>query len=114
MVEAHTLAEAMVIVVAGMVVVFAGLVLIWLSISLFNWAVKLGRREAVSSAETPAVKAPSVEIPRTHLAAIGAAVELYRRLHLEVPESTVTFERGDVRTGWKLGFRFGQRQRPPR
>ncbi len=114
MTDASNLAAALTIVVAGMSVVFAGLVLIWLAVSLFNLVALRRRTEATSEAQAAVVSAPSREIPRAHLLAIGAAVELYRRLHLEVPESSVTFERGDTRTGWKLGFRYGQRQRPQR
>lgn len=112
----HNLTEALVIVVAGTSVVFAGLTLIWLAISLFNWFVSMAnrRKQAAAVPEVTVAKAPTGEVPREHLLAIGTAVELYRRLHLEVPESAVTFERGDVRTGWKLGFRYGQRQRPAR
>mgnify|MGYP005835711461 FL=1 len=112
--DASNMTAALVIVVAGISVVFAGLVLIWLAVSLFNLVALRGRTQAASKGQTAVVSTPSPEIPRAHLLAIGAAVELYRRLHLEVPESSVTFERGDTRTGWKLGFRYGQRQRPLR
>ncbi|MBC7185728.1 MAG: OadG family protein [Calditrichaeota bacterium] len=112
----HNITEALAIVAAGLAVVFAGLTLIWLAISLFNWFASIAKRrkEAAAVPEVTVAKAPAAEVPREHLLAIGTAVELYRRLHLEVPESAVTFERGDVRTGWKLGFRYGQRQRPAR
>ncbi|MCR4438431.1 MAG: OadG family protein [bacterium] len=116
MLGSHNLSEGLVIAAAGMAVVFAGLTLIWLAISLFNWFVIIAKRrpEAAAAPEGAVVTAPAAEVPREHLLAIGIAVELYRRLHLEVPESAVTFERGDVRTGWKVGFRYGQRQRPAR
>lgn len=111
---ASNMAAALVIVVAGISVVFAGLVLIWLAGSLFNLVALCGPTQAASKGQTAVVSTPSLEIPRSHLLAIGAAVELYRRLHLEVPERSVTFERGDSRTGWKWGFRYEHRQGPLR
>ncbi len=116
MVDTHQFIDGLTIVAAGMAVVFAGLALIWLAISLFNWFARARispTRAASLEAGTPP-SSTNAGVPREHLLAIGAAVELYRRLHLELPESAVTFERGDERTGWKLGVRYGQRQHPVR
>ncbi|MDZ7270343.1 MAG: OadG family protein [candidate division KSB1 bacterium] len=113
MTESHRLLDALVVVGAGVTVVFVGLVLIWFAISLFNWLFSRRTRVAPPQ-EAPPPSATHQEVPLAHLLAIGTAVELYRRLHLDVPESAVTFERGDERTGWKLGVRYGQRQHPVR
>jgi len=102
---------------SGILVVFGGLVLIAVTIFLFNKMSEFAANKK-SGAEsqqkkktiTKTIVQESEKINEDHLAAIGVAVELYRRLHLETLESTVTFERGEMNSNWKAGARFGQRK----
>lgn len=99
------------IFLSGLAVVFMGLVLIALVIHLFN-RVFSGRPADVSGNEEKRRVKPVFsgrEVPEDHQAAIAAAIEVYRKLHFEGLESRVTFERGDERAPWKVGFRYGQR-----
>ncbi len=104
------------IAISGILVVFGGLVLIAMTIFLFN---KISERtdranqdESVRKVqpEKAILNAEASVIPQDHLAAIATAVELYRRLHLETLESSITFERGETNTNWKTGARFDQRK----
>ncbi|MBD3225933.1 MAG: hypothetical protein GF313_14485 [Caldithrix sp.] len=102
--------------VSGIIIVFAGLVFIALVIIAFNRFVAPSDRSTGSPLEpTPDWEDASLAgkqshaIPLDHLAAITAAIELYRRLHFDALESSVTFNRGEIQTGWKLGYKYGQR-----
>ena len=102
---------------SGLLVVFGGLVLIAVTIFIFNkmsaLAVKIKSGKELQQKEksvTKTVLQESEYIKEEHLAAIGVAVELYRRLHLETLESAVTFERGEMNSNWKAGARYGQRK----
>ena len=100
---------------SGILIVFGGLILISGTIMLFNRLLMkkpIAEGEKQTSTE-PEPKKVSLfkgkEIPEDHLIAISAAVELYRRLHFDQLESAVTFERGEAHSGWKTGYRYGQR-----
>ncbi len=102
---------------SGILVVFGGLVLIALTIFAFNKLSALVETFRTKS-ETPKQPAKTnisltdkeEKIPEEHLVAISVAVELYRRLHLETLQSTVTFARGELNSNWKAGTRFGLRK----
>jgi hypothetical protein len=100
---------------SGLFIVFSGLVLIALVIHSFNFLFKTDRsinKEDTDESKDALIKKPvlsGVEIPPDHLIAIAAAVELYRRLHYDRLDSQVTFERGELNPGWKVGYKFGQR-----
>jgi len=104
------------IAISGILVVFGGLVLIALTIFLFNKISEKTDRddqdESVKKIQPEKVilSTEASAIPQDHLAAIAAAVELYRRLHLETLESAITFERGETNSNWKTGARFDQRK----
>ncbi len=105
------------IALSGILIVFLGLILIALTISLFNFfSSRVQKREQKEKlrqeeeAKTPAFRGD--EIPTDHLIAITAAVELYRRLHLDPIRTKVTFDRGEIHTPWKTGYKFGQRIAP--
>ncbi len=102
---------------SGLTVVFGGLVLIALTIFLFNklsaQADKMAAKKETDNSQTQISSSEAiakVDIPEDHLVAISVAVELYRRLHLEALQSTVTFARGEINSNWKAGARFGQRK----
>ncbi len=100
---------------SGILVVFFGLVLIAFTIFLFSRSETEKKIEDAAPADEAKVKAEkksstAKSIPEDHLVAISTAVELYRRLHLEMLESRVTFERGETNPIWKTGIRFGQRK----
>lgn len=102
---------------SGLAVVFGGLVLIALTIFLFNKLsaqadkITQKKKEALPQTELGlGAQTAEEEIPEDHIVAIGVAVELYRRLHLETLQSTITFTRGEVNSNWKAGVRFGQRK----
>jgi len=102
------------IALSGILVVFIGLVLIALTIFVFSRSGTEKKEEETVPAEKEAPKqdkkqSSAKKIPEDHLAAIAAAVELYRRLHLETLDSRVTFNRGELYSNWKTGARFGQR-----
>ena len=104
------------IALSGIIVVFMGLVLIALTIYLFNRVfAKLVENKTTSDGpveqkvEEVRTK-PGKKIPEDHLVAISLAVELYQRLHLDQPESRVTFIRGEGHSEWKSGSKYGQRQ----
>ncbi len=99
---------------SGIAVVFIGLVLISVTIVVFNLVIKkLGSRDEKAAQTAPAgtekKRTNQKAIPPDHLAAIAAAIELYRLLHFDQLESRVTFERGEPYSGWKTGARYGQR-----
>jgi hypothetical protein len=106
--------------ISGILIIFSGMVLIALVIHFFNTL--FGAKEE-DSAETTVEPTPAKmtsllarhkEIPEDDLIAIACAVELYRRLHFDILESKVTFERGELHGGWKVGYKYGQRYHPVR
>jgi len=112
------------IALSGILVVFAGLVMIALVITVFNRiSMSLRKRRDRKLNESPErlpahppIPAPAVisgpNIPEDDLIAITAAVELYRKIHFETLPSEITFVHGeDAQNAWKMGNKFGQRQR---
>lgn len=101
------------VALSGLSVVFLGLILIAATIWLFNRFI--GSSQPANREVSPVVPAtgPAISssaIPEDHLVAIATAIELYRRLHFDLPESKITFKRGETHDSWKAGYRFGQRQ----
>ena len=112
------------IALSGILVVFAGLVMIAFVITVFNRiSMSLRKRKDRELSESPArvssyaptpppAVIPGPNIPEDDLIAITAAVELYRKIHFETLPSEITFVHGeDAQNAWKMGNKFGQRQR---
>ena len=109
------------IVMSGLITVFVALVLIALVIHLFNQLfTRFFKKEATEQepeSDEVEIKIPFAQlekIPEDHLVAIAVAIEFYRRIHFDLLQSEITFERGDAYSGWKMGHRFGQRSHPVR
>ncbi len=101
------------IALSGIIVVFLGLILIAGTIWLFNKLLSEQPKTDKDPSETLTVVSAGKnnnQVPLDHLVAISATVELYRRLHYDVLESKVTFNRGEINPAWKAGARYGQRQ----
>ena len=100
---------------SGLLIVFSGLVLIALVIHSFNLMFKSRDSNVEPESDDSSFEkqthtiSAGLDVPSEHLIAIAAAVELYRRLHFDQLESKVTFERGELNPGWKVGYKFGQR-----
>lgn len=106
---------------SGLLTVFTALVLIAIVIHLFNqFFTRFFKKETITpepEGEEIEIKIPFAQlekIPEDHLAAIAVAIEFYRRIHFDMLQSEITFERGDAYSGWKMGYRFGQRSHPVR
>ncbi len=103
------------IALSGILVVFAGLVLIATVIYLFNLYFAWRCRQRPVPGETPCnqgmrpARTRLRDIPEDELVAISVAVEFYHRIHFDMLQSEITFERGNAYSGWKLGSRYGQR-----
>jgi len=102
------------IALSGIIVVFAGLILIATTIHLFNKVFeRIHRRSAKkglqkeSMQQSVAKKRP--RISDDELVAIATAIECYRRIHFETLQSQITFKRGEQKSSWTSGQRFGQR-----
>jgi len=101
------------IALSGIIVVFLGLILIAGTIWIFNKILSEKPKTGEVPVETLTVvstEKKSEHVPQDHLIAISATVELYRRLHYDVLDSKVTFNRGETNPAWKGGARYGQRQ----
>ena len=99
---------------SGIIVVFAGLILIASTIHLFNKIFehlhrKSGKSESLSTTPQQINVKKTVWIPDDEMAAIAAAIECYRRIHFETLQSQITFKRGEQKTAWMAGQKFGQR-----
>ena len=97
----------------GAMWVFFGLLLINISVHISN---AIFGKLSAEEVETPTnsieqeIEDNSSEVPLEHRLAIFATIELYRKLHFDVPESRLTFKRGQEQlNGWKMGNKFGQR-----
>ncbi len=108
------------VAVSGIVTVFTGLILIALLIALFNivFAHSSGKKvKADIPGETVPVPAVAMEkgiivqdeVDSDILAAIGATIELYKRLHMDELQSKITFRQGREQTAWKSGMKYGHR-----
>ncbi|MCK5145587.1 OadG family protein [bacterium] len=113
MIDSITQYNGLTIAGSGILVVFTGLVMIALVIQLFN---KLFARSAALSTETPVTTAPARKlkprgkpIPEEHQAVIAVALAVYHKLYHEELTSEVTFADTEQRSGWKTGYKFGQR-----
>ncbi len=104
------------IAIFGTAWVFFGLVLINVSVHLTNFLFGKFAKTPIDEAQEEVqemVCEPEIiksDVPIEHVLAIFTAIELYRKLHFEVPESRLTFKRGQEQlNGWKMGNKFGQR-----
>ena len=100
------------IALSGIAVVFCGLVLIAIVIHLFNKVLDRQSKpvlDATGAAEIPVKKPKGKPVPEDHIAAITVALEIYHKLYYDALESKVTFIRGDQKTQWKAGYKFGLR-----
>ena len=108
------------IALSGITTVFMGLILIALSIAVFNlFFISHGARKLKKNVDLtgiPEIKAAvekgiivRSEVDDDVVAAIGATVELYKRLHLESLQSKITFKHGREQSGWKAGVKYGHR-----
>jgi|MTBAKSStandDraft_1061840.scaffolds.fasta_scaffold25316_1 hypothetical protein len=108
------------VAVSGIVTVFTGLILIALLIALFNLVFAHGpgkKGKPDIPGESVQVPAASVEkgiivqdeVDSDILAAIGATIELYKRLHMDELQSKITFRQGREQTAWKSGMKYGHR-----
>ncbi len=105
------------IAIFGTLWVFMGLVFINLSVHLTNAIFGRFQKKETPVDETPEAQdviCPTEtvheDIPLEHSLAIFTAIELYRKLHFDVPEVRLTFKRGQEEfNGWKMGNKFGQR-----
>ncbi len=105
------------IALSGIFIVFLGLVLIAATIHLFNQFFKRRQLKAKQSMPAKRIKPTFIEekydtpaeIPDNDLAALGTAIELYRRIHFDQLQSAITFSKGRARNVWKIGTKFGQR-----
>lgn len=106
LIQSHGLSTA----ISGMLIIYLGLIIIALVIHGFNFLFK-PKDQRLDSAGPEVSTGPiqPLQIPEEDLIAITTAVELYRRLHFDRLESNVTFERGELHTGWKVGHKYGQR-----
>jgi len=108
------------VALSGIMTVFTGLILIALLIALFNIVFTHSPAKKVK-ADIPgeSVTVPSAaaekgiivqdELDSDILAAIGATVELYKRLHMDELQSKITFRQGREQTAWKSGMKYGHR-----
>jgi len=105
------------IALSGILIVFLGLVLIAITIHLFNQFFQRRQRKATQPVPAkpvqPTFSAEQYDtpekIPADDLAALGTAIELYRRIHFDHLQSAITFTKGRTRNAWKIGTKFGQR-----
>ena len=109
------------IALSGLFTVFSALVLIALVIHLFNqFFTRFFRKEVLEPEKENGEKEIKIafaqleKIPEDHLAAIAVAIEFYRRIHYDELQSEITFERSDIHSVWKMGYRFGQRSQSVR
>ena len=106
------------VAVSGIVTVFTGLILIALLIALFNIVFAHSPRKKIK-ADIPGETTPPPasekgiivqdELDSDILAAIGATIELYKRLHMDELQSKITFRQGREQTTWKSGMKYGHR-----
>lgn len=102
------------IALSGVLVVFSGLILIATTIHLFNKVFeRLHRNTAAESVNLGksdiVLPKKAVAIPEDELAAITAAIEIYRKIHFESLQSQITFKHGEQQSAWKSGYKYGQR-----
>lgn len=108
------------IALSGIITVFLGLILIAMSIAVFNMFFishaarknrKKGPAPGTSDNGTAGEKGiiVSSDVEEDIVVAIGATVELYKRLHLESLQSKITFKHGKDQSGWKSGYKYGHR-----
>jgi len=107
------------VAVSGIVTVFFGLILIALLIALFNVVFRRSLRKK-TKADIPGQSTGSGlkeekgiivydDVENDVLAAIGATIELYKRLHMDDLQSKVNFRKGREQSGWKAGVNYGHR-----
>lgn len=108
------------ITIVGILMVFLGLFAIFLVVTLMNNIFNRREKaaETVMMVETQHEEAIETEdqkpkeIPQEHIAAIFAAIELYRRLHFDIPTGGIQIrENRQSHNSWKMGQMYGQRTR---
>ncbi|MFP4459700.1 MAG: OadG family protein [Candidatus Zixiibacteriota bacterium] len=103
--------------IGGILLVFFGLVLINIAVVVMNhFFNRKDKSKTEKEPEKAAKKEPAFEeekpkeIPPEHIAVIFAAVELYRRLHFDIPKGGLSIRRSNESyNSWKMGQMYGQR-----